>query len=220
MRQISPDILSIGLEVPFVPPLTRSAANLDAFAGWLCEKEKGLGLRSEQVRLKSWDDLFAYELQAHFFGDNGLITRTADKIRLEIKNARTAGDWEVVRQIIVRFYQHMRFPAESLTTFSAYVHSQMPSAAEVDGYFAMHSLPQLSARPALFQYVKIVDWEADVRVLVEKSNAFPSGRGLFVGWETQFANNQDWETFIGTLPTVMENSAHYFDLGLLRSDPR
>jgi hypothetical protein len=216
MRQISPDVLSIGLDVPFVPPLTRRTAQLDAFAAWLCDKEKGLGLRSDQIALKTWDELFAYELRAQFYGENGLLTRTADKVRLEVKNARTAGDWELVRQLIVRFYQYMQFAPQTLTTFSAYVHSQQASAADVESYFAQHAQPQVSSRPALFRYVRITDWETDVRVLVEKSNAFPEGRGLFVGWETQFVNNQDWETFIGTLPTVMENSAHVFGLDLKR----
>jgi hypothetical protein len=218
MRQITLDVLGIALEVPFVPPRTRTQAKLDELAGWLCTKETGLGLRTDQVRLKVWDELFAYELQAQFFGDNGLITVSADKIRLEVKNARTAADWELVRQLIVRFYLHLQFAPESSTKFSAYVHSRLPTAEEVDGYFAQRTIPTVSTRPALFRYVKIVDWETDVRVLVEKSQAFPNGTGLFVGWETTFTNNQDWDTFIGTLPTVMENSAHFFDLGLMRTE--
>ncbi len=220
MRQISLDVLAIALEIPFAPPRTLKQAGLDELAAWLCTKEKGLGLRSDQVRLKSWDDLFAYEMQAQFFGENGLIVVGPEKIRLEVKNARTAADWEIVRQLIVRFYTRMEFPTEPATKFSAYVHSQLPSSDEVDQYFNQRTLPQLSTRPALFRYVKIVDWEADVRVLVEKSNAFPEGRGLFIGWETQFTNDQDWDTFIGTLPTVMENSAHFFDLGLMRSETK
>src|SRR4051812_7074759 len=144
MRQISLDVLSIALEVPFAPPRTKRQAALDELATWLCTKEKGLGLRSDQVRLKSWDDLFAYEMQAQFFGENGLIVVTADKIRLEVKNARTAADWELVRQLIVRFYLHLKFPADSVTTFSAYVHSQLSSAEDVDAYFQQRTLPQLS----------------------------------------------------------------------------
>src|SRR5262249_28910122 len=145
-----------------------------------------------QVRLKSWDDLFAYEMQAQFFGDNGLIILAPEKIRLEEKNGRTAAHREIVRQLIVRFFMHMQFPPEPPTKFSAYVQLQLPSGDDVDQYFSQRTMSQMATRPALFRYVKIVDWEADVRVLVEKSNAFPDGRGLFIGWETQFTNNQDW----------------------------
>jgi hypothetical protein len=216
MRQVTLDILAIRFEVPFTPPLTQRKADLESFAAWLCEKEHGLGLRPDQVRLKSWDDLFGYELVAQFFGDNGLLVRRAETISLEVKNARTPADWEIVRKLIVRFYAYMNFAPDSKTTFGAHVHSHLPSAEDVDAFFTEHPMPQMSSRPALFSYVKITDWEADVRVLVEKSKAVPQG-GLFIGWETQFTNNQDWETFIGTLPTVMENSAHFFDLGVMHS---
>jgi hypothetical protein len=216
MRAISQDVLGIGLTIPFSPPLTRHEARLDAFATWLCNKDAGLGLRSDQLQLKSWDELFGYELCAQFYGENGLISRNADRIKLDIKNARTASDWELVRQLIVRFYTHLQFPATSVTTFSAYVHSRSLAGPELDAYFQQFPQPKIATRPALFSYVRIVDWESDVRVLVEKSNAFPGHGGVFLGWETQFSNNQDWETFIGTLPTVMENSAHFFELSLTR----
>ena len=66
-------------------------------------------------------------------------------------------------------------------------------------------------RPAALGYVTILDWEKDIRVLIEQSNVVPGG--VFVSWDTQFVNAQDWETFIPTLPTLMDNSANLFDLG-------
>jgi hypothetical protein len=215
MRQVPLDILGIALDIPFTPPLPRRKADLDTFAAWLCNAQEGLGLRSDQVRLRTWDELFGYEMVGQFWSENGIMVRTADKIRLDVKNARTASDWELVRKLIIKFYTYMDFAPATKTTFSAHVHSKFGTPDEVAAYFSTHPMPQMSARPALFSYVRVVDWEADVRVLIEKSNAFPEG-GLFVGWETQFQNNQDWETFIGTLPTVLENSVHAFDLELMR----
>ena len=215
MRLISLDVLGINLDIPFLAPLTKRDAELDAFAGWLCDPEHGLGLRPDQVRLKTSDELFGYELTAQFFGDNGLITRTADRIKLSVKNARTEGDWELVRRVMVRFYARMKFPPKSITLFSAHVHSRFPAADELEAFFHGFPQPEVASRPALFSYVKIDDWEADIRILAEKSNLLPDA--LFLAWDTQFTNGQDWETFIGTLPTVMENSAHLFDLGLVRA---
>ena len=43
------------------------------------------------------------------------------------------------------------------------------------------------------------------------SNVVPDA--LFVMWDTQFTNDQEWETFIGSLIHVMENSANFFELG-------
>ena len=48
-------------------------------------------------------------------------------------------------------------------------------------------------------------------MLIEFSNAAPNS--VFVAWDTQFANNQEWDSFLGTLPNVMENSANFFELG-------
>lgn len=212
MRLIPLEILGINLDIPFIPPRTRNAADLDAFATWLCDNETGIGLRADQVRLRTWDDLFGFELVAQFFGDNGLITHTGERIKLSIRNARTAADWEVVRRVLVRFYTHMALPPKSLTTFSANAHSVFSSPEQLDLYFRQFSHPHMSSRPAVFSYVKIADWESDIRVLIEKSNAFPNA--LFIAWDTQFAHTQDWESFIGSLPTMMENSAHLFDLAI------
>ena len=36
---------------------------------------------------------------------------------------------------------------------------------------------------------------------------------VFLTCDTQFVNAQDWETFLPTLPALMDNSANLFDLG-------
>lgn len=213
MRLVPIDLLGINLDIPFVPALTARTADLESYAAWLCDPERGLGLRPDQVRLKKWDDLFGYEVAAQFFGDNGSITRTPDRIKLMIRNVRTAADWELVRRVLVRFYTHMNFAPKTATSFSAHVHSRQPAADELEAFFRQFPQPAMSSRRVLFSYVKISDWEADIRVLIEKSNALPDA--LFILWETQFPNTQDWESFITALPTVLENSAHLFDLAFL-----
>lgn len=213
MRLLSLDLLAINLDIPLAPAVTRHAARLDEFAAWLSDSENGLGLRADQVRLKTWDELFGYELTAQFFGDNGQIVRTADRVKFTLRNCRTAGDWELVRRILVRFYLHMDFAPQSITALSANVHSRLPSADELEEFFHQYPQPPMASRPALFTYVKINDWEADIRLLIEKSNALPDA--LFLLWDTQFKNSQDWESFIGSLPTVMENATHLFDLGFM-----
>src|SRR5690606_1496157 len=147
----------------------------------------------DQVRLKRWDDLFGYELIAQFFGENGSVTRTADRVKLMIRNARTSGDWDLIRRILVRFYGEMNFQPKTMTTVSAHAHLRLPSSDELTDYFAQFPMNEMASRPALLTYVKIVEWEADIRVLIEKSDAYPDS--LFVAWDTQFPNTQDWESF-------------------------
>lgn len=213
MRLVPIDLLGINLDIPFVPPLTQRAADLERFSAWLCDGDTGLGLRPDQVRLKRWDDLYGYEMLAQFFGDNGTITRLPDRVRVMLRNSRTTADWELIRRVMVRFYTHMNFAPLSRTAFTAHVHCRLPAADELDNFFRQFPQHPMASKPALLTYAKIGDWEADIRMVIEKSNALPDA--LFILWETTFSNSQDWESFFAALPAVLENSAHLFDLAFM-----
>lgn len=213
MRLVPLDLLGLNLEIPLVPPQTQRGADLENYAAWLCNAEAGLGLRPDQVRLKRWDDLYGYEMTAHLFGDNGLITRQPDRVRVMLRNARTSGDWELFRRVLVRFYGQMNFAPASKTAFTAHVHSRLPAADELDAFFQLFPQHPMASKPSLSTYAKIGDWEADIRIVIEKSNVLPDA--LFMLWETTFANSQDWESFFSALPAVLENSAHLFDLAFM-----
>jgi len=205
------ELFGITIDVPFPAPLGYVQARLEEFGAKICDAEKGLGLRPEQIRVKRWDDLYGYEFTAQFFGDNALLTRTADRIKLNVRNARTATDWNVIHQTLLRFYTAMDFPRITISTVSAHLHAKFPSPGERDAYLGQFSHNMLIARAAALGYVRIADWEKEVRVLVEQSNVVPDA--VFIAWDTQFVNAQDWDSFLGSLPTVMENSANLFDLG-------
>jgi hypothetical protein len=205
------ELFGVLVDVPFPTPLGIKSADLDEFGARICDPEKGLGLRSEQVRLKKWDELFGYELVANFFGDNGTLTRTAERVKLGVRNARTASDWNVIHQTVLRFYNLMEFDPKSVSALSAHLHAKFPSPEERDDFLAQFAQSGAIARPAGLGYVQIADWEKDIRVLIERSNVVPDA--LFIAWDTQFVNAQDWDTFLGSLPTVMENSANIFELG-------
>ena len=144
-------------------------------------------------------------------GENGTLTRTAERVKLGIRNARTAPDWNVIHQTLLRFYTLMEFDLKSASTLSAHLHAKFGSTSERDDYLAQFAPNDAIARPAGLGYVQIADWEKDIRVLIERSNVVPDA--LFIAWDTQFVNAQDWDTFLGSLPTVMENSANIFELG-------
>jgi hypothetical protein len=205
------ELFGIAVDVPFPSPLGFAQAHLEEFGARICDAEKGLGLRPEQIRLKRWDELYGYELAAHFFGDNGSLIRTAERVKLTVRNARTATDWNVIHQTLLRFYTAMEFPPTSVSAVSAHLHARFPSAGERDAYLGQFSHSMQIARAAALGYVRIADWEKDVRVLIEQSNVVPDA--AFIAWDTQFVNAQHWDSFLGSLPTVMENSANLFDLG-------
>ena len=211
MEVLPIDFFGVHVDVPFPTPLGFSEARLEAFGAALCDTKTGLSLRAEQIRLKRWDDLFGYELSAQFFGENGTLTRTADRIKFGVRSARTAADFKIISDTLVRFYTLLDFDPKTVTALSAHAHGKFPSTEERDAFLQRFSYSPMVNRPAALGYVTILDWEKDIRVLIEQSNVVPGG--VFATWDTQFVNAQDWETFIPTLPTLMDNSANLFDLG-------
>jgi len=212
MEIVPIDIFGVHVEVPFPAPLGISQAELEEFGAKICEPAKGLGLRPDQIRLKKWDELYGYEMSAQFFGENGTLSRTADRVKIGVRNARTAGDWTIIQQTLLRFYTLMGFPPTTISAVSTHVHAKFPTTLERDQWLAQFSYsPRFIGRPAALGFVQIADWEKEIRVLIEQSNAVPDA--VFVMWDTQFANMQEWETFLLSLPTMMENSVNIFDLG-------
>ena len=211
MEIVPIDFFGVHVDVPFPAPRAFAEADLGAFGAALCDAKTGLSLRAEQIRLKRWDDLFGYELSAQFFGENGTLTRTADRIKFAVRNARTAADWNIIRDTLIRFYKLLNFDPKTVTAISAHTHGRFPSVEERDAFLQRFSYSPMVNRPATLGYVTILDWEKDIRVLIEQSNVVPGG--VFVTWDTRFVNAQDWDTFIPTLPTLMDNSANLFDLG-------
>lgn len=212
MEIVPIDIFGIHVDVPFASPLGIQQAKLEEFGAKICHATTGLNLRPDQIRLKRWDELYGYEMSAQFFGENGTLTRTSDRIKLGIRNARTQGDWKIIQDTLQRFYTLMDFPEDSVTALSAHAHTKFPTTEERDAYLQKFSYSPLFSKCAALGYVQVIDWDREIRVLIESSNVVADA--LFVMWDTQFTNDQDWETFLPTLPTLMDNSANLFDLGL------
>ncbi len=213
MEIVPIEFFGVAIEVVFPAPLGFHQSGIDEFAAKLCDPAKGLGLRPQQIRLRRTDDLYDYELTGQFFGENGVVSRGPDRAKISVRNARNGADWNLIHQTISRFYTQMEFPETSVTSLSCHVHAKFPSIDDRDGYLSQFSHNFGILRPACLGYVQIMDWEKEIRVLIEQSNVVQNA--LFVCWDTQFSNRQDeWESFLSAIPTVMENSVNVFGLGL------
>src|SRR5215207_4993503 len=104
MEVIPIELFGVHVEVPYLAPLSYRHAELDDFAGKVCDPATGLAIRPENLRLKKWDELYGYDLVGQFFGDNGQLTRSAERVKLFVRNARTQGDWNIIQQTLSRFY--------------------------------------------------------------------------------------------------------------------
>lgn len=204
------ELYSLQIESPLPKVRTLNHAEVQGFSDWLCDAD-GFRLRPDQVKVKAWDALYGYEILAQFFGENGFLVRTPDRVRVGVKNARSAGDWEIIQQVFVRFLQRVEAAEGAPRLFSASAHVKLQEQEAAD-YLARFSVVPGVERPAALSYVKIPDWEKEIRIVIEPSNLIPGQ--LFISWDSQFTGSQDWDTFVPILMTVMENSAGIFDLEL------
>jgi hypothetical protein len=204
------EIYSLQIESPLPKVRTLNHAEVQSFSDWLCDAD-GFRLRAEQVKVKAWDALYGYEIAAQFFGENGFLVRTPDRVRVGVKNARSAADWEIIQQVFVRFLQRVEAADGAPRLFSASAHVKLQDQESAD-FLARFSVVPGVERPAALSYVKIPDWEKEIRIVIEPSNLIPGQ--LFISWDSQFTGSQDWDTFVPILMTVMENSAGIFDLEL------
>ena len=211
MEIVPIEIFGVHVDVAFPAPLAYQAAKLDTFAANICHPKEGLSLRPDQIRLRRFDDLFDYEMKAIFFGENGTLIRNAERIKFGIRNARTQGDWNVIQQTLTKLYTLMDFEEKSTTHLSTHAHAKFEDEHQRDEWLSQFSHNSFIGKPAALGYVTIPDWEKDIRVLMEPSNMVPAA--VFIAWDTQFTNNQEWDSFLGSLPTVMDNSANFFELG-------
>jgi hypothetical protein len=212
MEIIPIDLFGVHVEVPFLAPIGYRQAGLDDFGAKVCDPATGLAIRPENIRMKKWDDLFGYELMGQFFGDNGQLTRTAERVKLFVRNARTQGDWNIIQQTLTRFYILSELSEKTVTNLSAHVHAKFPSTEERDQWLNQFSHNALMTKAAALGYVRIFDWEKDIRVMIEPSNVVQDA--VFVAWDTQFTNDEsEWDAFFASLPTMMENAANIFELG-------
>src|SRR5688572_12403393 len=109
------ELFGLHIDVAFSAPVGFNSSRMEEFAAHLCDQKSGISLRSDQFKLRRFDDLFDYELKANFFGDNGTLSRTAERVKLGIRNARTKGDWSVIQQTFTRFYTLMNFEEKTQT---------------------------------------------------------------------------------------------------------
>jgi len=203
--------LGVAVEILFPKPLGFTQAAIEEFGSKVCDATDGLSLRPDQIRLRRTDDLYNYELNAQFFGENGWLVRTADRVKFGVRNARTVTDRTLILQLIHKLYLILRMDPKSITALQVGVLGRFPSDDERDAYMNRFSYSPLIARAAGLGYVRVNDWAEEIKVTLDSTGAPPCC--MVLQCDTKYENSQHWETFLGTIPSMVENAANLFDLG-------
>jgi hypothetical protein len=213
MEVVPIELFGVSIDLPLPVPVSMRESALEDFVRDLCDPQKGVGLRPSQVQLIGRDLLYQYELNATFFEGNGSIVRTAERMRVAVRNARNWADWQLVQQTLCKSHALVELDPKSVSNLAMQAQVRFVSLSERERYLRSFSSNRIVARPGALGYVRIPDWEYEVRVQIEDSNLIPAG--VYIGADTQYRNDQDWESFIGSIPTMFAAAANSFGLGFL-----
>lgn len=205
------EIYGVNIDLPLPKPLSMRDPELDEFIRALCDPVRGISLKPSQVQLVNRDWLYQYELTATFFEGNGSLIRNPERMRLTVRNARNWGDWQLVQQTVLRIHALVELDLKSVSNLTMQAQLRFPSFPERDRYLRSLLPNRTVSRPGALAYLRIPDWEYEVRVQIEDSNLVPAG--VYIGVDTQYRNNQDWESFVGSMPTMFAAAANTFGLG-------
>jgi len=134
-------------------------------------------------RVRIGDPLFGYELTASFFGDNVQIKRTADRVSLTFKNARSISDLQFIGARIAGFLDLCTTPGQ-VGVVSAFVHGGCHTPEERDAFLAPYAVSREVTGPGLTGRVKVPEWPDLIKVTAERS--FIESKGLYIAWETTY----------------------------------
>ena len=206
-------IYGVSTDLPLPAPVSVRDPAIEAFVQSLCDPLTGIGLRPSQVQLINRDWLYQYELTASFFEGNGTLVRTAERLRFSVRNARNWADWQLVHQTMLRVHNLLALDPISVSNLTMQAQLQFPSIAEREQFLRSLAPGRSTSivRPCGLGYLRIPDWEFEVRVQIEDSNVVSNG--VYIGVDTQYKNNQDWESFVGSMPTMFAAAANAYGIG-------
>ena len=205
------ELFGVSIDLPLPKPVSMRSTMLEDFARDLCDPLKGIGVRPAQCQLVGRDLLYQYELNATFFEGNGTLVRTPERLRVAVRNARNWADWQLVHQTFCRVHALVELDSKSVSSLAMQAQVRFVSQSERERYLRSFASNRTVARPGALGHVRIPDWEYEVRMVIEDSNLLPAG--VCVSCETQYRNDQDWESFIGSVPTMFAAGANAFSLG-------
>jgi hypothetical protein len=211
MEVVPIELFGVSVDMPLPVPVSMRETALEDFVRDLCDPQKGVGVRPGQCQLLGRDLLYQYELNATFFEGNATLVRTAERTRVAIRNARNWADWQLVQQTLSRVHALIALDPKSVSNLSMQAQVRFSSLSERERFLRAFAPNRLVARPGALGWVRIPDWEYEVRVQIEDSALLPAG--VYIGADTQYRNDQDWESFIGSIPTMFAAAANSFGLG-------
>jgi hypothetical protein len=207
MIELTPDLFGITVDIRFSKARPFSKERLDRLLSRLTDSENGLALRPEQMRLRSTDLAFDYELKAFFLGANAVLVCDAEKFFLSVSGGRTQADANLLRETAKRFLWTSEISDQDSGLFGASTHARAESTEKRDEFLKTFRVNDQIVGPGALAYIRAPSWSEDIRFSVEPSLGIPEA--LFLAWNTRF-RGVSWPTSGETLTNILELPASVF----------
>jgi hypothetical protein len=207
MIELSPDLFGITLDIRFPKPRPFSKERLDRLLTRLIDSENGLALRNEQVRIRTTDVAFDYELKAFFLGVNAVLASDAEKFVLSVSGGRTHADANLLRETAKRFLWSGEISDQDFGMFGASTHARAESIEKRDEFLKRFQPAKDVTGPGALGYVHIANWSEEIRFSLEPSLNLADG--LFLTWNTRF-QGVSWLSSLEQLTNALESAASIF----------
>lgn len=184
MIEIAPLLFGVNVEVRFSKPRPFSKDKLDKLLSHLTDTDKGLGLRAEQIRMRSTDVGFDYELRALFLGANASLIYESAKAVLSIFGGRTNADAILVIETTQRFLKGIVSSDNEMGIFSVNANAKAESSGVRDEYLEKFRLASEIVGPGAVGYVRVPQWPEDIKFSIEPLLGVPDS--FFLSWNIKF----------------------------------
>ena len=209
MIEVLPDFFGITLDVRFPTPRPFSNERLNRLLTRLIDSENGLALRSEQMRVRTTELGFDYEIKAFFLGANAFLVSDAEKFFLSISGGRTQADAQLIIQTAKRFLWAGEVSDQDTVIFGANTHARADSHEKRDEFLQRFRIAEQIVGPGAVGYIRVPNWTDDVRFSVEPSLGIPEA--LFLAWNTRF-RGVSWLDSGDELNGMLESTAAIFGI--------
>jgi hypothetical protein len=164
-------------------------------------------LRNEQLRVRTTDVGFDYELKAFFLGVNAVLVYDAEKFFLSVSGGRTQADANLLRETAKRFLWTGEISDQDSGIFSASTHARAESIEKRDEFLKRFRPSDEVAGPGALGFVRISSWSEEIRFSLEPSLTLAGG--LYLAWTMRF-HGVSWLSSLEELTNALESTASIF----------
>ncbi len=215
MFEVQTQNFGVSVESVFQKPVSFREAQPEICAEKLVALLHSWNLKATRVALCKGDLLYTYEFNFAVYGENVKILLNSERLNFSFANGRTQADFQAIANGLVKFSECFPLPKDSSITANLYAHSNFGSSAKYKEYISKFGVKDANVElSGAVAYLKTKTWTEPIRLLIDRSEMFPSG--LFLYWVTKLTS---WPVTLEVINSIKESTDETSEVFLLKFSP-